>query len=58
MREELIEPGPRWEAALHYLGLPATARTSTSDLTEIVLAVVEKLEQLEARLDAGQPPPA
>jgi hypothetical protein len=58
VREELIEPGPRWEAALRYLGLPTTTRTSTSDLAEIVLAVVEKLEQLEVRLVAGQPPPA
>jgi hypothetical protein len=58
MREELVEPGPRWEAALRYLGLPTSTRACASDLAEIVLAVVDTREQLVARLDGGQRPPA
>ena len=50
MRSELFDPGPRWEAARRYLGLPETA--SHLALEEIVLAMVEKLQQIEARLDA------
>jgi hypothetical protein len=54
MRYELVEPGPRWEAAIRYLGLETGhgAGAALPDLAEILLAVVEKLQQVEARLDA------
>jgi hypothetical protein len=56
MREELVEPGPRWEAALRYLGLPTTTQASPAALPDVVLAIVERLEQIEARLDAQNRP--
>jgi hypothetical protein len=56
MREELVEPGPRWVAALRYLGLPPTTQASPAALPEIVLAIVERLEQVEAKLDAQNRP--
>ncbi len=58
MREELVEPGPRWAAALHYLGLPSTTRATPAELTDVVLAIIEKLEQLEARLAKDNHPRA
>ena len=60
MRQELIEPGPRWEAALRYLGLPASTPVSAASLADIVLALAEKLERLESRAAAEEgsgPPP-
>jgi hypothetical protein len=61
MRQELVEPGPRWEAALQYLGLPATTSVSAASLADIVLAVVERLQHVEAQLAtqerASQPAP-
>ncbi len=58
MRNELTEPGPHWEAALRYLGLPESTSAGTAALPEIVLAIVDKLQQLETELDAlrGSPP--
>jgi hypothetical protein len=54
MRYELVEPGPRWEAAIRYLGMETGRGASSAlpDLAEILLAVVEKLQQVEAKLDA------
>jgi hypothetical protein len=56
MREELVEPGPRWVAALRYLGLPTTTQASPAALPDIVLALVERLEQVEAKLDTQYRP--
>jgi hypothetical protein len=54
MRQELVEPGPRWEAALEYLGLPSTTAVRGASLADVVLAAVERLQQVEARLDAQE----
>ena len=50
MRSDLVEPGPHWEAALRYLGLAESTPTGSADLPDIVLAIVDKLQQLEARI--------
>lgn len=52
MRQELVEPGPRWEAALRYLGLPATTAISAASLADVLLAAVERLQHVEAQLAA------
>jgi hypothetical protein len=61
MRQELVEPGPRWEAALRYLGLPASTPVSAASLGDIVLALAERVEHLESQLAkveaAHQPKP-
>jgi hypothetical protein len=59
MRYELVEPGPRWEAALRYLGMLSSEQerlTSLPDLAEILLTVIEKIEAMESRLNTLQPP--
>ncbi len=51
MRSELVEPGPHWQAALRYLGLPKSTGAGTADLPDIVLAIVDKLQRLETQLE-------
>ena len=57
MRSELVEPGPRWQAALRYLGLPESTGAGTADLPDIVLAIVDRLQRLEAQLKSERRSP-
>ncbi len=57
MRSELVEPGPHWQAALRYLGLPESTGAGTADLPDIVLAIVDRLQRLEAQLESERRSP-